>query len=493
MLRLPSPARRRLRRFREDARGAIAIWAALVAPPLIGLGALSVDVARIYHLEAELQTAADSLARAGAVELDGAPDAITRATAAIENLVANKQSQGDDGLQDVAVDNLRFLTGLPASDDAVVGAAYETTDPGAARMVEVSVEPEAITTIFPPSVASGLITASLSAKAIGGRVKRMCGAAPMFICNPFEGSGQSLEAALKDRAVRGRLVAFKSKGTNATYFPGNFGYLEPPGGKGAAELRDMFGEVSPEACYDAAGVVLRTGAVNSAGQGLNVRFDIYEGSFKSSKNDPRFAPAVNVTKGWTGSNCNQAPSTSALGLPRDACFATGNCPHMGGRMGDGSWNVVDYMRVNHGSPASAEIAGVRYTFNYSAGTVSPSRPPTRYEVYRWEIDNAKIPGSTGYAASRTPERGTPQCYSGGTPTDSPDRRLLPVAIIDCQALNAAYDLNGGSTPPLPVRGFVKVFLTEPMGGSEDTIWGEIVGMVEWGVDVVARDQVEVRR
>ncbi|HEX8570068.1 MAG TPA: Tad domain-containing protein, partial [Caulobacteraceae bacterium] len=468
-------------------------WAALVAPPLIGAFALALDVARVYSLEAELQTAADSLARASAVELDGNPDAITRATAAIANLVENRQTLATRGHSEVVVGGLRFFSSLPASDDAPITSAYETTNPNAARFVEVAIKPEAVRTIFPPSMAQGLVSVSLSAKAVGGRVKRMCGAAPLFICNPFEGSGQSLEAALKDRTVRGRLVAFKSKGTEATYFPGNFGYLEPPGGNGANELRDMFAKVNPGACYDAAGVVLRTGAVNSAGQGLNVRFDIYEGSFKGSKNDPAFAPAVNVTKGWSGANCNNAPNASAMGLPRDNCFATGNCPHMSGRMGDGTWNVAAYMKVNHGSPASAVIGGVTYTFNYASNTVTPATPPTRYEVYRWEITNGKIPGTSGYTASTTPENGAPQCYSGGTPSDTPDRRLLPVAVIDCQALDDAYDLNGGSTPPLPVRGFVKVFLTEPMGGSEDTIWGEIVGMVEWGVDVVARDQVEVRR
>ena len=141
--------------------------------------------------------------------------------------------------------------------------------------------------------------------------------------------------------------------------------------------------------------------------------------------------------------------------------------------------------------AVATIAGVTYSFNYAAKTVTPSTPPTRYEVYRWEIDSNRIPGT--YAASKTPENGSPQCYSGGTPTDSPDRRLFPVAVIDCQAMEAKYGISGGSSPPLPARGFVKVFLTEPMDGSDDTIWGEIVGMVEWGVDLVAKDQVDVRR
>ena len=485
----------RIGRFRRDLRGSVALWAALVAPPLIGVCALSVDVARVYNLEAELQTAADSLARAAAVELDGQGDSISRATAAVAQLVNNDQTLADGGRGEVevTVDGLRFLTGLPASDDAEIGSSYVTTSGAAARFVEVSVAPERITTLFPPTIATGLVKVTLSAKAVGGRVKRMCGAAPLFVCNPFEGGSQTLEQALKDRSVRGRLVAFKSKGSGAKYFPGNFGYLEPPGGKGADALRDMFGQVTPEACYDSAGVVLRTGAVNSASQGLNVRFDIYDGSFGKERNNPAFAPALNVTKGYVGNNCNQSPDAGALGLPRDKCFGTGSCTNMGGRMGDGDWDVVSYMSVNHGKPASLTISGVTYGFNYTTGTVTPSTPPTRYEVYRWEIDNDRIPGRTGYAASKTPEKGTPQCYSGGALAAQPDRRLFPVAVINCQALEAQYGISGGSSPPLPVHGFDKVFLTEPMDGTADTIWGEIVGMVEWGKDLVARDQVDVRR
>jgi hypothetical protein len=179
-----------------------------------------------------------------------------------------------------------------------------------------------------------------------------------------------------------------------------------------------------------------------------------------------------------------------MGLPRDNCFASGTCPNLGGRMGDGVWDIVSYMQVNHGSPASATIAGVAYSFNYTARTVSPSPRPTRYEVYRWEIDNNKIPGQTGYGASTTPEVGTPRCYSGGAVPTEPDRRVLSVAVLQCQALDAQYGISGGSTPPVPATAFAKVFITEPMGSD---IWGELIGIFGNGVDSQARDQIEVRR
>jgi Flp pilus assembly protein TadG len=486
----------------RDERGGMALWAGLLAPILVGFGALSVDVARMYNLDADLQTAADSLARAGAIELDGRSDAITRSTSAIGNLVSNEQRLGGEAASEVQIASLRFLKALPASDDAPITAVHVTTDAREARYVEVNVAPTAINTVFPPSLVRGVVRTQLAAQAVGGRKSGMCGAAPLFICNPYEGTGQTLETALENRAVRGRLVQLRAKGGgNASYGPGNFGFLEPPGGRGANELRDMIGQVSPDACYDAGGVILRTGQISSVSQGLNTRFDIYDGSFGGKKNDPAYAPARNVTKGYTysgGNACNASPESDpdrALGLPRDACFASNSCPNMGGRMGDGTWDIVSYMRVNHRRPATATISGVTYTFNYAAGTVSPSPRPTRYEVYRWELENARVPGEYTPSGSGawTQEKGAPRCYSGSVPS-GPDRRILPVAVLNCQALEAQYGLNGASGPPLPAIGFAKVFLTEPMGsGSDDVIWGELVGMLQKGVDPWSVDQVEVRR
>ncbi|HEX2561501.1 Tad domain-containing protein [Phenylobacterium sp.] len=490
-----------LLRLLRDERGGLALWAGLTAPVLVGFGALSVDVARMYNLDADLQTAADSLARAGAIELDRRSDSITRSTAAINNLVINEQQLGDAGGGQVQIASLRFLKALPISDDTPITAGYVTTDPKEARYVEVNVAPTAITTVFPPNLVRGLVRSQLTAQAVGGRKSGMCGAAPLFICNPYEGSGQSLQVALEDRAVRGRLVQLRGKGGGSAYGPGNFGFLEPPGGRGANELRDMMGQVSPDTCYDAEGVILRSGQISSVSQGLNTRFDMYDGSFGGKKDDPAYAPARNVTKGYTytGNNaCNASPeadTSKALGLPRDACFSSGNCPNMGGRMGDGNWDVVSYMRVNHRRPATATISGITYTFNYAAGTVSPLPRPTRYEVYRWEIDNNRIPGEYNPTGSgpNTQEKGGPRCFSGTIPA-GPDRRIIPVAVLNCQALEAQYGLNGNSNPPLPAIGFAKVFLTEPMGsGSDDIIWGELVGMLQKGVDPWSTDQVEVRR
>lgn len=431
-----------LRRFAGHRGGGVVVWLALATPPLVGLCALSVDVARVYNLEAELQSAADALARAGAVELDGEDDAITRAQAAVADLVANGKQFANARGGEVAIQGVRYLDALPASDTSPITADYETTDPNEARYLEITVAPESLTTLFPPQVSAGLVSVSLGAKSVGGRMKQMCGAAPVFICNPVEGDDDvTLSEALNDDAYRGRQLLLRSKGGGSAYAPGQFGYLETPSGQAAKEMKEFMAEVNPKTCYPASGVTLRTGTVSSVSQGFNTRFGEYQGSFKHSQS---LYPAASRT----------------VAYPRDNCFGAGTCT----RLGTGVWNAAAYMRDQHGRPASADIGGVTYTFNYAALTVSP-KAPSRYEVYRWEISQA----------------------GGSPPAQDSDRRVMPVAVLNCQAENL-------SASRIPVAAFAKVFLTEPMGNGQDgVIWGELLGHLKWGEDSQARDQVDVRR
>jgi len=426
----------RLAAFGRKESGAVALWAALVAPPLIGAAALALDMARVYSLEAEMQTAADALARAGAVELDGQSDAIERATAAIEDLVRNDKRFGESGFSEVTVGAPRFLSALPSSDDQAVPAALVTTDSRNARFVEVTATPENLRTLFPPQLFTGMIKVSVTATSVGSRSGRMCGAAPLFICNPAEDTGQTLGEALESEGFRGRLLKLRGDGQ---YAPGQFGYLEPPGGNGASELKKLFAEVSPASCYDSAGVTLRTGMISSVDQGMNTRFGVYKGSYKASD-----YPAANNVSSY----------------PADSCFAAGTCE----RTGDGVWDFAGYMTTTYPSKGTAVIAGTSYAFNKAAGTATPSdRRPSRYDVYRWELEQA------------------------GLSAGDPDRRLMPVAVLNCRSENL-------SAANVPVQAFAKVFLTAPMGSGEaNVIWGEVVGLLKPGADRQARDQVDVRR
>ncbi len=482
-----------LRRFWRETGGAIAVWAALFAPVLIGGAALSVDVSRMYNLEQELQLAADALARAGAAELDQRSDSLSRANRAIANLVSNSQKFGDQGLGEVKPNAIRFLKSLPANDYDIPGAEHETTEPYEARYVEVVVIPETVNVLFSKALASNISSVTLEAKSIAGAENGVCGTAPLFVCNPYENTETSIYEAMEDPAFQRRLVQIKTPSKNTDlYGPGNFGFLDPYG-IGSGNIDDAIALVEPPICFTKSpGVDLKTGNRANLRFAFNTRFDIYAGDYKKHRNNPLYAPAANVTKGYSGKACTETPDPNAMGLPRDDCFSAGNCPYMDGRQGTGDWDFVSYMEINHNAVKSVVIDNVTYNLNYNSRKSLPKTPPSRYQVYRWEIDTGSIPGAVSYGTSSTPEEGTPQCHGSGPATDV-DRRILYIAVLNCEEIEATIGMNG-SRDSLPVETFAKVFVTEPMGtGKGNTIWGEIVGPVVKGRDSVAKDRVIVAR
>lgn len=488
-----------IRSFGAATAGAVTVWAAFTTPVLIGAGALSVDIARIQNMDNDLQSASDTLARVGAAELDQKPDSLSRATRAIQTLVNNEQRFAEEGRGQVEVDTIRYLKSLPSQDYQTITSANVTNTPSEARYVEVKIKPENVSTLFPPSLVSGITRIEMSAKSVAGFDQRICKTAPIFFCNPAEGKAESIYTLMKDRNFQRRLVKFKGHGGgNNQYGPGNFGYLDPFGGNsGASVITDALAVDKTNACYSKSeGVRLRPGNIASASKGFNTRFDIYEGSFKKKANDPRYAPAENVVKGYVGKKgCSSSPSSEAFGMPIDSCFESGTCTEAEGRMGNGDWDFISYMKINHDYRRQITLEGIRYSLDYDRNTVTPSTPPSRYSVYRWEIDNNQIPGPKTYGSlSRTAEEGTPTCHSSGPSQTVEDRRVIKAALINCGAAVASGLSMNGRGDPLPVETFVKVFLTQPMGsGKDNVLWGEIIGAVGPGEDSESNDQIALAR
>ena len=468
-------------KFWRSKGGGVAIYVALLLPVLIMGAVIGVDAGRLYTLHTTLQQGADALALAGAAELDRKSSAITRANNAIATLVQNKQKFEASELTDITISQVRFLKDLPADDSAPIGSSHVTSDPRKVRFVEVTVTPGTLKTMFPASLLGGSDVATAAAQAVAGFDTAVCDFTPVYICNPYEGSGTSIFEAAKSPEMKRRLIALRQQGgSSSQYAPGNYGFLEPPTNPGANELRDMLALVNPPACFLQSGVLLRPGFVATARDALNVRFDLYDGPMSGKKSNSAYRPSQNVRKGYSGPNCNQDPAEPPdyMGLPRDACFESGACPNMGGRMGDGDWNCQEYWATNFGSnpPPPGCI-----------GTPSVSR----YDVYRYEIDHGLIanPSIGG-------ETGAPQCYNAGELGDDPDRRILYGAVLNCQELDAEYGLSGSSSPPLPVEAFAKFFLTEPVGsGSDQDIFAELVGIIEPGNSSagLVRDIVQLYR
>ncbi len=454
---------------------------ALVFPAIAGLTFLAVDAGRHYNLHTSLQSAADAFALAGAAELDRRPDAITRAERAIgiksQSLVANDALFGDGGELDISV---RFLNQLDAPVDVEPPEARD------ARFIEVTINPVALSN---PTIAKILGLAGevrTAASATAGFEQAVCEFAPFFICNPFENKAVSLFEAVQSPQWRKRLIALRDP-QGDQWFPGNYGFLAAPDGSGASALRDMIAIDRPPLCFTQSEVETEPGAMaGPVRRAINVRFDLYAGDMNNRRSDPRYRPARNVRKGYSGKNCNQQePGDPDVirGLPRDDCFETSSCEainaHSGGRFGDGEWDIDGYWQTNYETDPPDTVNG------------RPKSQASRYDVYMEELEGFgqlyKHEAGTG---SMT-EIGEPICYSGPQwAFDDPlDRRMLNAAVVNC----IEHDLSGRDRAP--AIAFVRLFLTEPVG-EDNAIFAELVDIIEPGVpgaETMLRDIVQLYR
>ena len=517
------------KRFGDDQSGLALIYVTVALPVIIGFSLLAIDVGRLSSLQSSLQHGADALALAGAGELDRRPDAITRADRAIDNLITTNQSlfattvviiKGGVG-GDI---DRHYLNALPSSDTLPIDAAWltshETSDPADARFVQVIVHPTDFNTVFPVTFLGGASnSAQSSAEAVAGMDQAVCNFTPLFMCNPFEPetgttdalTDYGLYAAITTTASKRRLIALKAHDTQ--WAPGNYGFLQPDAGPGAHTLGESIAAISPQACFIIEGLDTQTGNMTTLKNAFNTRFDLYAGSFGNGAAMASYPPAANVRKGYivkkvngggTATACNDNnPITSffaktppatyndAMGFPRDSVIGTN-------RLGNGDWggdtansatvpDFEQYWSTNFGStPRPTDSGGTQY---------SNTNLPTRYDIYRYEIDNNLV-GTPSYGYHTTSptanfqEVGTPACNSGAG-IDNPDRRIIYGAIINCRAVG----MSGGSGGPYAALAFGKFFMTEPMGDPPDsTLYTELVDVVQPGqANSVARDMVQLYR
>ncbi len=303
------------------------------------------------------------------------------------------------------------------------------------------------------------------------------------------------------------MIQLKAKGGSGHWTPGNFGLLDPPGNKqGTPAVMENIATASPLGCFSTM-VDLRTGAAsNPISKAFNVRFDMYEnpGYGGNKKNLSKYKPAPNVTKGKykSGNKFIDYPAGSpaipaiGLGMPRAPCFVADTCaadnpgwihprfqPPADSNQSAQQTFWSDYWATNH---PDESFDGLYNEINVDGGVL------TRIEMYEWENANAfaNVPvGDTdgdgdvdgddaGTNSSSTGENGKAMNYGGA---ELPDitRRLMPIAVINCLADGPM----NGNTDNVPVVAFAKMFLTHAAeGGSDQTIYAEMVGVLQPGID-----------
>jgi len=495
-----------------DREGAAFLYVTVTAASLFAMAALVIDFSRIEITHTAARSAAEAAALAGASQLDGRADAITRATRAAMtvDLVENDENLAQGGPR-ITIANIRFLDGLPAGDpvlpenssvlDPFVLNIADPDSPLEARFIEVTTQQLTVNNSFIQAVGGGA-TATTRATAVAGLTQTICRRAPLAVCNPMENPTDPFGTPGPPMNVanwRGRQVLIKASGPSSSWTPGDFSLVDIDGVQGTSAIWTALAESEPDVCISAI-INLKPGQAQGMRTALNTRFDIYENPFGGSqRGNPNIPPARNVVKGKVpvaaGDYCNlvdPAPGSASMALPRDNNSRTSESsayqagpPTNGRRFGDGSWNCLNYWTVMHGPLGHPVPAGC--TANSTPATM------TRFQLYRHEIDAGQIPNNALPGENGQTNAGQ-MCYTGATvPSDTPERRELYFAVINCIEHGP---LNGNSAGDLPVEAFIRGFLTETVSDPPDgpEIFLEIIDIAVPGAnDGVLHDIVQLYR
>ena len=536
----------RLSGFRRDIEGYALTLTLIALPFLLGMAVMVIDASRVTNLHTDVQNAVDAMALAGARELDGRNDAIPRAKAAIAALGTNQAWFGGGGTgldfgskinvgyvvgNDAASTvEVRFLTkgtgaasDLPASDDTPITGfiANDTTTAASnsAAYVWVVSKQQSLTTMF-PLPGSGRGTVNVVADAVATYTASACDVTPIFVCNPFEASGTSINDAFSDGALYGREIELRLNG-GSTIGPGNFGFLRTYG-NGANVLGEALGRGASGVCFKK--TTLETEPGKNAGQainGINTRLGLYGGPFGNEDKNPDYAPDLNVRKGQaskkTGSgagtkytfSCSGAdpePSNlSAMGFPAGGSPVT--LP--GGVMTSNGWDVNKYWDISHGgyttAPPSATYtaptvpaAVSNYKPSLPATAVSGTYTPSRYDVYQYEIANNRVadaaPNRESGLANKVVGSPASLCYSSPS-VPKADRRELFAAVVNCNAYSGT--IRGGNSQ-FPAEAYARMFMTRPAtDGANKSIFLEVIDITGKGgrgtVEDYLREEAELVR
>src|SRR5690606_14460028 len=132
--------------------------------------------------------------------------------------------------------------------------------------------------------------------------------------------------------------------------------------------------------------------------------------------------AWNIHKGASDPNypakCNkydeETDNASAKAFPSGVVTDT----FPGGMLHSADWDseFLDYWKINHPADVVGGVVQLPSIASTTHPTVDDAWPPSRYDVYRYEIEQQLrgAPGDPNPTGHRAPngERGDPQCYTG---------------------------------------------------------------------------------
>jgi Flp pilus assembly protein TadG len=289
-----------LRADRKRERGSILAVSTVGMLALLLAVGLGVDISRFYLAKTELQNAADASALAAVSALNASPAGITEAT----NRAVQAMNKYDFNKTGVSFPRANVLFAVNV-DGPYMSESSAFAGPTNIRFVQVTTSPSAVGVSFAQSVLGS--SKDLTATATAGLsvpLNEICGWIPAFVMD-YPGNPIS----------PGNLYTFRLE-SGAHISPGNYQLLSPLGPGGSDTRTGMANGVN--LCIGpGAEVQTKTGmTAGDVRQGINTRFDIYQGPV-----DPVVSPPdSNVASGPNYSHYNythniDAESPSHTGTP----------------------------------------------------------------------------------------------------------------------------------------------------------------------------------
>src|SRR5262245_50411878 len=299
----------------SSQRGSILAVSAIGLVAILLAVGLAVDISHLYLVGTELQNAADAAALAGASALNSGSTGITTA---VDRAVAtmNKYEFNGTGVT-INREDVRFAVNLSEFDGG--GAGQSEAAAAAAsqniRFVQVTVPPKSVS-IFFATVALAGNTIDLTRRAVAGRsvpINLICNIAPFSVIqDDVTGAPLNPDPGCPNQTVfmRGCTYTFRmgsggggngngngGGGGSGGVSAGNYLILALGGDRGGADLRRRLG-IGDGSCHTICETVSTEPGVTAGPvrQGLNTRFDIYQGG---GLNPADFPPDTNIRQNIT--------------------------------------------------------------------------------------------------------------------------------------------------------------------------------------------------
>lgn len=287
---------------KQRERGAVLPMVGLVIAVLLGMAGLVIDLSGLFVAKTELQSAVDSCALAAAQELDGATDALTRATNAGKTAGnANKvvYQKTSASITDADITFSTALTGLysPAGS-ASATSSYVKCNHATSGIVAYLLK-----------MVGGASSNAVAALAVATRVHAQSTCPIPVGLLPKTG-----RAAPDYGYQKGEWVSMLYSGGSPT--PGEMGWYNLDGSTNASETKS---EMNVGYCNSKVGDSLGTpGAKVAVDDAWNARFGIYKNKFTAADLRPDFTGYAYTSTNWK----NPVPQNAYSGTPAAGSDAT---------------------------------------------------------------------------------------------------------------------------------------------------------------------------